>query len=240
MSGAGRQFSCTQVVLPDKTKPTPLTIGLALRNRICVPGGSSFLLFKPNHPVDHLVRTTRSTSVSSLAPSVSTRTSIPMSSVPPSSQPLPIIRAPATPSFTHMAPGPSRQTGTPTFPPTAGISPEIWPGIQQIRGGRPNQAIQTGGICREIQIHAKDSSSRTSSENKDAINHRKYDVLGDPDDHLNGFYTAGGVEGWTLPVWCHMFAQTLTGVARAWFDSLPVGEIDNLKDLISKFSQHFS
>ncbi|KAI3807942.1 hypothetical protein L1987_23880 [Smallanthus sonchifolius] len=43
----------------------------------------------------------------------------------------------------------------------------------------------------------------------------KYDGSGDPDDYLNGFYTAGGVEGWTLSVWCHMFVQTLTGAARA-------------------------
>ncbi|KAI3807946.1 hypothetical protein L1987_23884 [Smallanthus sonchifolius] len=43
----------------------------------------------------------------------------------------------------------------------------------------------------------------------------KYDGSGDPDDYLNGFYTAGGVEGWTLPVWCHMFVQTLTCAARA-------------------------
>jgi hypothetical protein len=36
----------------------------------------------------------------------------------------------------------------------------------------------------------------------------KYDGTSDPDDHLNAFIAAGGVEGWTLPVWCHMFWKT--------------------------------
>jgi hypothetical protein len=42
----------------------------------------------------------------------------------------------------------------------------------------------------------------------------KYEGASDPDDHLNAFIAAGGVEGWKLPVWCHMFVQTLVGPPR--------------------------
>lgn len=68
----------------------------------------------------------------------------------------------------------------------------------------------------------------------------KFDGTGDPDDHLRSFEVAGKCARWTLPAWCHMFAQTLTGAARVWFDSLPNGKIDNLKELTDKFSDHFS
>jgi hypothetical protein len=47
------------------------------------------------------------------------------------------------------------------------------------------------------------------------------------------------VEQWTLPVWCHLFPQTLTGAARAWFESLPNGRIDSFEDLQKQFSQQF-
>jgi len=68
----------------------------------------------------------------------------------------------------------------------------------------------------------------------------KYDGTGDPNDHLGVFVSAGGIERWTMPVWCHMFVQTLIGAARTWFDSLPEGEIDNFEALIDKFMKHFS
>ncbi|XP_076939499.1 uncharacterized protein LOC143608324 [Bidens hawaiensis] len=62
----------------------------------------------------------------------------------------------------------------------------------------------------------------------------------DPSDHLLRFVAVGGVSGWTLPYWCHMFALTFTGVAREWFEKLPAGQIKSWKDFIAKFSQHFS
>ncbi|KAI3797126.1 hypothetical protein L1987_32378 [Smallanthus sonchifolius] len=68
----------------------------------------------------------------------------------------------------------------------------------------------------------------------------KYDGLGDPDDHLAIFIGAAEVEQWSIPVWCHMFMQTLTGAARVWFDSLPVGEIGSFEQLEDSFLKNFS
>jgi hypothetical protein len=48
------------------------------------------------------------------------------------------------------------------------------------------------------------------------------------------------VEQWSIPVWCHMFVQTLTGAARVWFDNLPTGEITNFKQLEERFLKNFS
>ncbi|XP_076881869.1 uncharacterized protein LOC143530129 [Bidens hawaiensis] len=62
----------------------------------------------------------------------------------------------------------------------------------------------------------------------------------DPSDHLQNFVAVGGVSGWTLPYWCHMFALTLTGAAREWFEKLPDGQISSWDDLVKKFSQQFS
>ncbi|XP_076905563.1 uncharacterized protein LOC143561330 [Bidens hawaiensis] len=62
----------------------------------------------------------------------------------------------------------------------------------------------------------------------------------DPSDHLLNFAAVGGVSGWTLPYWCHMFSLILTGAARGWFEKLPDGQIKNWDDLVAKFSQHFS
>ncbi|XP_022014314.1 uncharacterized protein LOC110913802 [Helianthus annuus] len=42
-----------------------------------------------------------------------------------------------------------------------------------------------------------------------------------------------------MPVWCHMFVQTLTEGARLWFDSLPPGGIDSYKELSEKFLRNF-
>ncbi|XP_076909297.1 uncharacterized protein LOC143566496 [Bidens hawaiensis] len=67
-----------------------------------------------------------------------------------------------------------------------------------------------------------------------------YNGLTDPSDHLLRFEAVGGVNGWTLPYWCHMFALTFTGAARKWFDKLPFGKIASWKDFVAKFSQHFS
>ncbi|XP_076955093.1 uncharacterized protein LOC143629806 [Bidens hawaiensis] len=62
----------------------------------------------------------------------------------------------------------------------------------------------------------------------------------DPSDHLQNFVAVGGVSGWTLPYCCHMFALTLTGATREWFEKLPDGQISSWDDLVKKFSQQFS
>ncbi|KAK1431626.1 hypothetical protein QVD17_08115 [Tagetes erecta] len=68
----------------------------------------------------------------------------------------------------------------------------------------------------------------------------KYDGSTDPDDHVNVFTCAGGIEQWEEHVWCHMFIQTLVGAARLWYDSLPKGGIDSFDELLRKFMQQFS
>ncbi|XP_076915000.1 uncharacterized protein LOC143574212 [Bidens hawaiensis] len=67
-----------------------------------------------------------------------------------------------------------------------------------------------------------------------------YNGMTDPSDHLLRFVAVGGVSGWTLPYWCHMFALTFTGAARDWFEKLPAGQIKSWNDFVTKFSQHFS
>ncbi|XP_076906081.1 uncharacterized protein LOC143562042 [Bidens hawaiensis] len=62
----------------------------------------------------------------------------------------------------------------------------------------------------------------------------------DPSDHLLNFVAVGGVRGWTLPYWFHMYALTLTRAAREWFEKLPDGQITNWDDLVKNFSQHFN
>ncbi|XP_076938280.1 uncharacterized protein LOC143606382 [Bidens hawaiensis] len=68
----------------------------------------------------------------------------------------------------------------------------------------------------------------------------RYNGMTDPSDHLQNFVAVGGVIGWTLPYWCHMFALTLIGAAREWFEKLPDGQISSWDDLVKKFSQQFS
>ncbi|XP_021999218.1 uncharacterized protein LOC110896087 [Helianthus annuus] len=68
----------------------------------------------------------------------------------------------------------------------------------------------------------------------------KFNGLTDPDDHLRVFTSTGLVGGWTLPLWCHLFVQTLTSAARIWFDNLLIGQIVSWKDLREKFLTHFS
>ncbi|XP_022031062.1 uncharacterized protein LOC110932003 [Helianthus annuus] len=43
-----------------------------------------------------------------------------------------------------------------------------------------------------------------------------------------------------MPMWCHLFIQTFTGAARAWFDSLPPGNITSWVDFRTQFVNHFS
>ncbi|GJR18226.1 reverse transcriptase domain-containing protein [Tanacetum coccineum] len=66
-----------------------------------------------------------------------------------------------------------------------------------------------------------------------------YDGTGDPEDHVGHFVRIGNQGEWPMPVWCRMFQQTLDGKARAWFDQLPSGSIDNWGSLQEKFLNRF-
>ncbi|KAM0025424.1 putative retrotransposon gag domain-containing protein [Helianthus debilis subsp. tardiflorus] len=68
----------------------------------------------------------------------------------------------------------------------------------------------------------------------------KFNGLTDPDDHVRVFTSVGCMGGWTMPMWCHLFIQTFTGAARAWFDSLPPGKIESWVDFRTHFVNHFS
>ncbi|XP_022014499.1 uncharacterized protein LOC110913996 [Helianthus annuus] len=68
----------------------------------------------------------------------------------------------------------------------------------------------------------------------------KFIGLTDPDDHVRVFTSVGCMGGWNMPMWCHLFIQTLTGAARAWFYSLPPGKISSWVDFKTQFVNHFS
>ena len=99
-------------------------------------------------------------------------------------------------------------------------------------GPKPFRTSQS--LPRTSQRHASLSDPNYPTTSK------IYDGLTDPDDHMGIFNQAGAVAGWPLPVWCHMFPQTLSGAARVWFDNLPTGKIDSYEELIEKVFLHFS
>jgi hypothetical protein len=69
---------------------------------------------------------------------------------------------------------------------------------------------------------------------------KTYDGSSDPDDHLSLFCAAAENQSdWTMPIWCHMFEQTLVGPARLWFNNLPGASIDSFDDLQDMFEAHF-
>ncbi|XP_022041300.1 uncharacterized protein LOC110943876 [Helianthus annuus] len=68
----------------------------------------------------------------------------------------------------------------------------------------------------------------------------KFNGLTDPDDHVRVFTSVGVMGGWNMPMWCHLFIQTFTGAAHAWFDSLPPGKISSWVDFRTQFVNHFS
>ncbi|GJR72357.1 reverse transcriptase domain-containing protein [Tanacetum coccineum] len=70
-------------------------------------------------------------------------------------------------------------------------------------------------------------------------NAKIYDGTGDPEDHIGQFVGIGNQGEWPMPVWCRMFQHTLDGKARAWFDKLPSGSIDNWGSLQEKFLNRF-
>ncbi|KAI3783465.1 hypothetical protein L1987_42548 [Smallanthus sonchifolius] len=69
---------------------------------------------------------------------------------------------------------------------------------------------------------------------------KTYDGTNDPEDHLQVFSGAAGVERWTNAECCHMFMQTLIGSARLWFTSLPERSIDSFDDLSQRFLANFT
>ncbi|XP_022007373.1 uncharacterized protein LOC110906570 [Helianthus annuus] len=98
---------------------------------------------------------------------------------------------------------------------------------------RPAEVAENSKFILEIALAPLERAKLSS-------NVGKFNGLTDPDDHLRVFTSAGLVGGWTLPLWCHLFVQTLTGPARIWFDNLPTGQIESWKDLRQKFLTHFS
>ncbi|GJW13912.1 reverse transcriptase domain-containing protein [Tanacetum coccineum] len=70
-------------------------------------------------------------------------------------------------------------------------------------------------------------------------NAKIYDGTGDPEDHIGRFVGIGNQGEWPMLVWCRMFQQALDGKARAWFDKLPPGSIDNWGSLQEKFLNIF-
>ncbi|KAJ0433775.1 hypothetical protein HanIR_Chr17g0874011 [Helianthus annuus] len=72
---------------------------------------------------------------------------------------------------------------------------------------QPAEAAENSKFVREIALAPLDQEKLPS-------NVGKFNGLSDPDDHLRVFTSAGIVGGWTLPMWCHLFIQTLTGAAR--------------------------
>ncbi|XP_022003210.1 uncharacterized protein LOC110900636 [Helianthus annuus] len=98
---------------------------------------------------------------------------------------------------------------------------------------RPAKAAENSTFIREIALAPLEREKLPS-------NVGKFNGLSDPDDHLRVFTSAGLIGGWTLPMWCHLFVQTLTGAARLWFDNLPVGKLTSWVDLKEKFLVHFS
>ncbi|XP_035839597.1 uncharacterized protein LOC118487153 [Helianthus annuus] len=98
---------------------------------------------------------------------------------------------------------------------------------------RPAEAAENSKFISEIALAPLEKAKLPS-------NVGKFNGMTDPDDHLRVFTSAGLVGGWTLPMWCHLFIQTLTGAARLWFDNLPVRKITSWVDLREKFLVHFS
>ncbi|GJY20695.1 hypothetical protein Tco_0393261 [Tanacetum coccineum] len=71
-------------------------------------------------------------------------------------------------------------------------------------------------------------------------NVRVYEGNKDPEDHLSIFSAAAEQEEWHMPVWCKMFRETLSGLARNWFDSLDPKSVDGFEELSNKFLEEFS
>ncbi|GJY74644.1 reverse transcriptase domain-containing protein [Tanacetum coccineum] len=73
-----------------------------------------------------------------------------------------------------------------------------------------------------------------------ARNIRVYEGNKDLEDHLGIFSAAAGQEEWSMPIWCKMFRQTLSGAAQNWFDDLDSKSVDSFEELSQKFLEEFS
>ncbi|GKF00818.1 reverse transcriptase domain-containing protein [Tanacetum coccineum] len=71
-------------------------------------------------------------------------------------------------------------------------------------------------------------------------NIKLYDGITDPEDHLSRFSSVANSGEWPMPVWCHMFQQTLDGSARGWFKNLPQVSINGWTELRQQFTTRFS
>ncbi|GJS97649.1 reverse transcriptase domain-containing protein [Tanacetum coccineum] len=71
-------------------------------------------------------------------------------------------------------------------------------------------------------------------------NVRVYKGNKDPEDHLSIFSAAVEQEEWPMPVWCKMFRQTLSGLARNWFDRLDPKSVGGFEESSNKFLEEFS
>jgi hypothetical protein len=89
------------------------------------------------------------------------------------------------------------------------------------------------------KFSARIANFKIPPKTKMPVNVKTYDRMGDPDDHLELFMGAAKVDQRSLPIWCHMFAQTLIGPARLWFNSLPDGSIDTFEDFSKSFLANF-
>ncbi|XP_022008111.1 uncharacterized protein LOC110907435 [Helianthus annuus] len=98
---------------------------------------------------------------------------------------------------------------------------------------RPAEAAENSKFISEIALAPLEKEKLPSTVGK-------FNGMTDPDDHLRVFTSVGLVGGWTLPMWCHLFIQTLTGAARIWFYNLPIGKITSWIYLREKFLVHFS
>ncbi|GJV44079.1 hypothetical protein Tco_1428615 [Tanacetum coccineum] len=59
-------------------------------------------------------------------------------------------------------------------------------------------------------------------------------------DRIGIFSAAAEQEEWTMPIWCKMFRQTLSGAMRNWFDGLDLKSMDSFEELSQKFLEEFS
>ncbi|XP_023923295.2 uncharacterized protein LOC112034712 [Quercus suber] len=66
-----------------------------------------------------------------------------------------------------------------------------------------------------------------------------FNGLKDPQDHLNTFKTALGLQQPPNEILCRSFPTTLKGATREWFTKLPTSSIDNFDQLSNAFLRHF-
>ncbi|KAL0393311.1 UNVERIFIED_CONTAM: hypothetical protein Sradi_2553900 [Sesamum radiatum] len=68
----------------------------------------------------------------------------------------------------------------------------------------------------------------------------EYDGTGDPQKHLDKFYTKIDWYDLSDAAYCKVFRTTLSKRALAWFNQLPTGTISSLEQLTQRFLHHFS